>query len=83
VMNEDAPNQLTELPPSSSHETKLEQTQKAPRRRAWIVQLASVVGIIVSFLVGLGSLVLGVIGFFIWSQQTRQWPFAPAQKEIA
>jgi multidrug efflux system membrane fusion protein len=45
-MNEDASNQLTELP-SSSHETKLEQTPKAPRRRAWIVQLASVVGIIV------------------------------------
>jgi hypothetical protein len=25
---------------------------------------------------GLGILVLGVIGFLIWSRRTRQWPFA-------
>jgi basic amino acid/polyamine antiporter, APA family len=45
----------------------------------WIFLFATTAWPIILF--GLGSLALGVIGFFIWSQQTQQWPFAAAPKE--
>ena len=40
----------------------------------WIFVFATTDWTIIVF--GLGSLVLGVISFFIWSRSTRQWPFA-------
>jgi len=42
----------------------------------WIFVFATTQWPIIVF--GLASLLLGVVGFVIWSQQTRQWPFLPA-----
>lgn len=41
----------------------------------WIFVFATTNWIIIAF--GLGTLVLGLLSFIIWSRQTKQWPFAP------
>jgi hypothetical protein len=41
----------------------------------WIFIFATTDWPIILF--GMGTLALGVICFFIWSWQTKQWPFAP------
>jgi amino acid transporter len=43
----------------------------------WIFVFATTDWTIIAF--GLGTLVLGVLCFFLWSRQTRQWPFAAAE----
>jgi amino acid transporter len=40
----------------------------------WVFVFATTDWTIIAF--GLGTLVLGVLCFFLWSRQTRQWPFA-------
>ena len=42
----------------------------------WVFVFATTAWPIIVF--GLGSLVLGVAGFAIWSWYTKQWPFVPA-----
>ncbi|HSE20547.1 MAG TPA: APC family permease [Pyrinomonadaceae bacterium] len=41
----------------------------------WIFVFATTNWIIIAF--GLGTLVLGLLSFILWSRQTKQWPFAP------
>jgi amino acid transporter len=41
----------------------------------WIFVFATTNWTIIAF--GLGTLVLGLLSFIIWSRQTKQWPFAP------
>ena len=44
----------------------------------WIFVFATTDWTIIAF--GLGTLVLGVLCFVLWSRQTRQWPFAAAEE---
>ena len=44
----------------------------------WMFVFATTDWTIIAF--GLGTLVLGVLCFFLWSRQTRQWPFATAER---
>ena len=44
----------------------------------WIFVFATTAWPIIAF--GLGSLLLGLIGFAVWSQRTRQWPFVPVME---
>jgi amino acid transporter len=44
----------------------------------WIFVFATTDWTIIAF--GLGTLVIGVLCFFLWSRQTKQWPFATAEK---
>jgi basic amino acid/polyamine antiporter, APA family len=46
----------------------------------WIFVFATTQWQIIAF--GLASLLLGVVGFVIWSLQTKQWPFVPALQKI-
>jgi len=43
----------------------------------WTFVFATTNWLIIAF--GLGTLMLGVICFFLWSRHTKQWPFAEAQ----
>jgi amino acid transporter len=43
----------------------------------WIFVFATTNWLIIAF--GLGTLMLGVVCFFLWSRHTKQWPFAEAQ----
>ena len=43
----------------------------------WMFVFATTNWLIIAF--GLGTLMLGVICFFLWSRHTKQWPFAEAQ----
>ncbi len=44
----------------------------------WIFVFATTDWTIIAF--GLGTLVIGVFCFFLWSRQTKQWPFATAER---
>ena len=43
----------------------------------WIFVFATTNWLIIAF--GLGTLMLGVVCFFLWSRHTKQWPFAEVQ----
>jgi amino acid transporter len=43
----------------------------------WMFVFATTNWIIIAF--GLGTLLLGLLCFVIWSRQTKQWPFATAE----
>jgi len=43
----------------------------------WMFVFATTNWLIIAF--GLGTLMLGVICFFLWSRHTKQWPFAEAE----
>ena len=43
----------------------------------WVFVFATTDWTIIAF--GLGTLALGVLCFFLWSRQTRQWPFASGE----
>jgi amino acid transporter len=43
----------------------------------WIFVFATTNWMIIAF--GLGTLLLGVVGFALWSRHTKQWPFGTAQ----
>ncbi|HEV2826581.1 MAG TPA: APC family permease, partial [Pyrinomonadaceae bacterium] len=45
----------------------------------WVFVFATTGWQIIAF--GLGSLVLGILCFIIWSRHTSQWPFAPVPQE--
>jgi hypothetical protein len=42
----------------------------------WIFLFATSEPLVILF--GLGTLVVGVLGFVVWSWRVRQWPFVPA-----
>jgi hypothetical protein len=42
----------------------------------WIFLFATSEPLVIYF--GLGTLVLGVLGFLVWSWHVRQWPFSGA-----
>src|SRR4026209_201884 len=44
----------------------------------WTFVFATTDWTIIAF--GLGTLVIGVLCFFLWSRQTKQWPFATAEQ---
>jgi amino acid transporter len=44
----------------------------------WIFVFATTDWTIIAF--GLGTLVIGILCFFLWSHQTRQWPFAAVEE---
>jgi len=44
----------------------------------WVFVFATTDWTIIAF--GLGTLVVGLVCFFLWSRQTRQWPFVPAER---
>jgi len=45
----------------------------------WVFVFATTGWRIIAF--GLGSLMLGILCFILWSRHTRQWPFAPVPQE--
>ena len=46
--------------------------------------LAGALGVVaMNFLFGLGTLMLGIVAFFVWSWQSRSWPFTRPAELVA